>query len=293
MFFNFIYIILLTITTISSTLLTIDNADAKPVLETTAFADEIIAFTEGVPSATGKNNNSPELVLGAPARYQPSLTLGCGGVLIVRFVDNALIDVEGDDLYIFEIGANIEATMVEISANATDWIAIGNVAGATAGLDIKQYVKPKQSFNYVRLTDLKQACNSKTPGADITAIAAIGSVNRYQFSSSVLFDFDKDNLKPQAKDILLKWLQTHFQNKVGRLQINGHTDQSGDEMYNLRLSKKRALSVANFLQQYVSKGLTLETYGLGESQPLLSNTNNTPDDAAAQNRRVEILYFAH
>ncbi len=209
-----------------------------------SFADEVVYFHEGQPAAV-KNNNAPELALGASSRKQPALTLGCGGELVIRFTDNALVDVEGADLYIYEIGPQVEATAVAISENGRDWLAVGQVAGATASLDIQAWVKPDQSFSYVRLTDLKQSCRSSTPGADIDAIAAIGSAVRYQFSSAVLFDFDEFQLKSEAQKILLKWID-EFKVRPGRLQVHGHTDQMGGERYNLELSMNRAKSVADF-----------------------------------------------
>jgi len=261
----------------------------KPIFDTLSFADEVVLFAEGDPAARHKPNNSPTLVLGAPSRNQPSLTLGCGGILVVRFTDNALIDVDGPDLYIYEIGPNIEATKVDISTNARDWIHIGQVAGATASLDIHAYVQPNQSFSYVRLTDLKQSCQSSTPGADIDAIAAIGSAARYRFSGAVLFDFDQAKLKTAATDVLQQWLEA-FGKKSGRLHINGHTDQRGDEIYNLKLSLQRAQAVAHFLQPKLGQNVNIKTHGLGESEPLFGASNSKQ---AAKNRRVEIIYFPH
>ncbi|MDX8389492.1 MAG: OmpA family protein [Mariprofundaceae bacterium] len=232
--------------------------------------------------------NSATFALGAPSRKQPSLTLGCGGTLVVRFTDNALIDVAGDDLYIYEVGPNVEATKVDISVDGRHWLNVGKVAGATASLDIQPYAKPRQSYSYVRLTDLKGSCQSSTPGADIDAIAAIGSVIRHQFSAAILFDFDQATLKRSAKKILLAWLKKLTINS-GYLQINGHTDLSGSSSYNLALSLKRAQAVADFLQSKAQQKLHIEVIGLGESQPLV-NTNTT--EAGIKNRRVEILHFA-
>lgn len=264
-------------------------ASSAPVLEKRSFADAVVSFSEGSPAASGKSNNAATLALGPVSRKQPSLTLGCGGVLVVRFVDNVLIDVQGPDLYIFEVGPNVEATRVDISVNGYDWINIGKVAGATASLDIDAFVKKGERFSYVRLTDLKESCHSTTPGADIAAIAAIGSAARYRFSGAVLFDFDHADLKDEAKLVLQQWLQ-HFGNKTGRLEINGHTDQLGSTGYNLALSKQRAQSVANFLKAHTKEQFKIKTFGLGESQPLVQGETA---EETMENRRVEIIYFPH
>ncbi|MDX8382960.1 MAG: OmpA family protein [Ghiorsea sp.] len=269
-------------------------AHAAPILPLgdLSFADEVVLFIEGSPAARSKAQNLPSFTLGAASRKQPSLTLGCGGVLVVRFTDNALVDGEGDDLYVYEIGPNIEATQVDISRDGYAWVAVGKVAGATASLDIRAYVKAGQSFSYVRLTDLKQSCDSSTPGADIDAIAAIGSVKRYHFSSAVLFDFDQASLKAAAKQVLQQWV-ADFEGTSGLLQVNGHTDQRGEQAYNLLLSQQRAQAVVDFLRDKVGQSLTFEARGLGESQPLLTHDESSGDIASkeAKNRRVEILYF--
>ncbi|MDQ6978689.1 MAG: OmpA family protein [Mariprofundaceae bacterium] len=258
-----------------------------PALDASSFADEVVSFHEGEPAASGKANNAPTLALGAPSRNRPSVTLGCGGQLVLRFVDNALIDVDGPDLYVFEIGPNVEATAVAISMNGHDWVNIGTVAGATASLDISPYTKRDQSFSYVRLIDLKASCHSATPGADIAAVAAIGSAMRYRFSAAILFDYDQATLKPAAQDVLQAWLQA-FHKQAGHLQVNGHSDQFGSEHYNQVLSEKRARAVAHYLQSHLANGITLNTQGLGESQPLVQGETA---EETAKNRRVEILYF--
>lgn len=260
---------------------------ATPIFEKRSFADEVVSFQAGSPAATQKENNTASLVLGSPAQ-KPSLTLGCGGVLVIRFIDNVLIDVAGDDLYVFEVGPNVEAMKVDISHDGHDWLAVGVIAGARSSLDIHAYVQEKQQFNYVRLTDLKTSCHSRTPGADIAAIAAMGSANRDQFSGDVLFAFDQSVLKPKAKAVLSRWLK-HFHATGGRLYIDGHSDQYGDATYNQQLSKKRAQAVAQFLRPLLDPHMKLEIRGLGESQPLVFSPVQAKE---AKNRRVELIYMS-
>ncbi len=266
-------------------LLLMPVAQAAPVFKANAFADEVVAFVSGHPAAR-KTRNLPEWALGKPSRQQPALTLGCGGSLTVRFVDNALINVPGDDLYVFETGPDVEATRVEISVDGTHWRYVGKVAGATASLDIDAYAQADESFAFVRLTDLRQSCQSDTPGADIDAIAAIGSATRYHFASSVLFDFDQATLKPEARQVLQQWLQ-HFTAQSGTLQINGHTDRQGSDAYNLKLSLQRAQAVADALRPHLPDGIRLLVQGFGEQQPL---DRGEDEAAAARNRRVELIY---
>ncbi len=69
------------------------------------------------------------------------------------------------------------------------------------------------------------------------------------------------------------------------IDVNGHTDSTGEDRYNLELSQSRALSVAQYLNAQGIDQRRFSVVGYGESRPVASNA--TPDGRAA-NRRVEI-----
>jgi len=70
-----------------------------------------------------------------------------------------------------------------------------------------------------------------------------------------------------------------------KLEIGGHTDSKGSKAYNLKLSKKRAQTVKDFLVfAYGVKDNRIVVKGYGESQPLVSNRTAT---GRSKNRRVE------
>jgi len=102
----------------------------------------------------------------------------------------------------------------------------------------------------------------------------------------VLFDLDKSTLKPGAMtrlDRLAAFMNSYPERS---LLIEGHTDATGSDTYNLELSQRRADSVANFL---VSKGVTstrLFARGYGKGYPVAANTNAA---GRQQNRRVEVV----
>ena len=117
---------------------------------------------------------------------------------------------------------------------------------------------------------------------------------RIDLSGDVLFDFDKVDLKPEALESL-KSLATIVKQKATKVEIFGHTDSKGSEVYNQKLSEKRALSVKAWLLTNTgfSKDL-IHTKGLGETQPRAPNKKEDGSDnpeGRAQNRRVEILVF--
>ena len=65
-----------------------------------------------------------------------NVVLGCAGTLVVRFVDNVLLDVAGPDLYVFEVGPAIEPMRLAISPDGTAWTEVGDIRGGTAEIDI-------------------------------------------------------------------------------------------------------------------------------------------------------------
>jgi len=104
--------------------------------------------------------------------------------------------------------------------------------------------------------------------------------------SDVLFDTNEATLKPGAKEKLAKVSGILLAYPTLHLTVEGHTDSTGTDDYNLKLSERRADSVRDYL---VSNGIVaanIEAHGLGKDGPVATN-----DTAAGrqQNRRVEMI----
>ncbi len=102
----------------------------------------------------------------------------------------------------------------------------------------------------------------------------------------VNFDFNKASLRPEAGPVLEKWSERLSECPSVALQIEGNTDSTGPEVYNMGLSERRALTVRDYL---VGEGIgadRLNPVGRGENYPVA--TNSTPE-GRAENRRVEII----
>ena len=103
---------------------------------------------------------------------------------------------------------------------------------------------------------------------------------------TVLFDYNSDVLRGEAKATLTKVaaLLKHF--SKARIGVQGHTDNTGSSATNADLSNRRANAVADALAaDGVAKGrMTIKGYG--ESRPIASNGN---DAGRQKNRRVEIV----
>jgi len=255
-----------------------------------SFADKVVSFKKGDPSAAEKDSN-PEEAVGIPnydtendSRY---VSLGCGGTLVLAFEDNAVIDIPGPDLYVFEVGSDIEPTSLSLSKDGENWLEIGRISGGKAEIDIAPYVTPQDSFRYVKLTDLKTACGSSWPGSDIDAVGAIGSGMRLSLNSSFLFDFGKFDLKPEAKQELHKLAMKLQRFPGGTITVEGHTDSVGSDEANNRLSQKRAQAVVDHMTQHEDlKQFKFIAHGYGESRPIASNKTK---EGRQKNRRVDMV----
>ena len=101
------------------------------------------------------------------------------------------------------------------------------------------------------------------------------------------FDLDSAAIKPEAAKVLDMYGKAMQSERLlpFKFDLEGHTDASGDEDYNMNLSQKRADAVKNYL--IVNCGVAeqrLSSLGRGESAPL------DPDDPLAEgNRRIELF----
>lgn len=110
-----------------------------------------------------------------------SASLGDGGSIILQFTDNLLTGsgTSADDLWIFEIGPDVEDTFVFVSSDGISFLSVGAVGGSTSGIDLDAFgFGPDSQFGYVLLIDDgdKDAQTGQSVGADIDAVGAISTV---------------------------------------------------------------------------------------------------------------------
>ncbi len=102
---------------------------------------------------------------------------------------------------------------------------------------------------------------------------------------NIFYETDKYQLKETSKAELKKLIDFLKNNKKVRIEISGHTDNSGTVKHNQTLSEKRAKSVYNYLTKNGINKNRLESKGYGSSKPV--DTNQT-EEGKANNRRTEI-----
>ncbi len=104
--------------------------------------------------------------------------------------------------------------------------------------------------------------------------------------TGLLFDFNKATLKPESDGVLQQVLDLMTQHPALKLEIQGHTDNVGDDKYNQTLSEQRAAAVVGWLTQHGVAATRLSSSGYGRTRPV---ADNKTDEGRAKNRRVEIV----
>jgi OOP family OmpA-OmpF porin len=101
----------------------------------------------------------------------------------------------------------------------------------------------------------------------------------------ITFPFDSAKISDADAPVLDLAAEQLNANPSVRARVVGHTDSTGDEAYNQKLSERRAESVVEYLAKAGVESSRLEASGAGESEPVASNDTK---DGRAQNRRVEL-----
>ncbi len=103
---------------------------------------------------------------------------------------------------------------------------------------------------------------------------------------NVFFDTGSANLKPESRDELMRLRDMLQENPNMKIQLNGHTDNTGSQAKNQTLSENRAAAVLQFLVQNGINASRLTAHGFGDTSPI--DTNDT-DSGRKNNRRTEFL----
>ena len=121
-------------------------------------------------------------------------------------------------------------------------------------------------------------------------VERIGEGIVVEFSSNVLFAFDKSNLSDDAKISLNKLVTVLEYYPETNIEVQGHTDSKGSMSYNQNLSEERATAVSRYLNDKSINASRLVIKGFGEAAPKYSNET---DNGRMENRRVEFLITAN
>ena len=177
------------------------------------------------------------------------------------------------------IGAGSGAAVGGLIGYATGATAAGILIGAVVGGAAGAYIG-----NYMD----KQAAEIERDIAG-AKVERIGEGIKITFDSNVMFDVNKANVKDGFKTELNELATILNKYDDTNIVLQGHTDSTGAEDYNMQLSEKRAYSVGNYLSTQNINSARYAVEGFGESRPIASNDTA---EGRSQNRRVEVAIWA-
>jgi outer membrane protein OmpA-like peptidoglycan-associated protein len=165
------------------------------------------------------------------------------------------------------IGRNTGATLLGAAAGA--------VVGGIAGNMIGGYMdKQEQEFQ------------QQVAGRDGTTVQRQQNNLSVTMKSDVLFDTGSSLIKPGGQDEIARIADILNHYPQTRVTVEGHTDSTGSDSANMRLSEERARAVGDALTARGVDPGRITTVGLGESKPIATNATSAGKQL---NRRVNLL----
>ncbi len=176
------------------------------------------------------------------------------------------------------IGAGVGALLGLTAKNKNRGAVIGAVGGALAGGFVGTYMdNQKQDLEKVLKEDVNNGSIviSKLPKQQLMV----------RMTDATAFDVNSSQIKFGFHRTLNK--MSAILNKYGKTEliIVGHTDNTGTEHYNQKLSERRANAVSAYMRNKKVIAKRLSSYGKGELHPISSNSSV---QGRTQNRRIEI-----
>lgn len=116
--------------------------------------------------------------------------------------------------------------------------------------------------------------------------APVPVLQKVTLQTEALFDFDSAKLRPEGQEALRNLAaEINSLDDVDSITVDGYTDSTGPEEYNLQLSQRRAEAVKEALVSFGVDPDLITVHGYGESNPVASNDTR---EGRQQNRRAEI-----
>jgi outer membrane protein OmpA-like peptidoglycan-associated protein len=152
--------------------------------------------------------------------------------------------------------------------------AIGAVVGGLAGAAVGVYMDRQEA-----------ALREKTQGTGIE-VQRVGDQIALNMPSGITFDVNSAAIQGDFYGPLDQVSTTLMEYPKTAIDVVGHASSDGDDAYNQALSERRADSVSSYLVNSGVQSVRLNSFGMGETQPIADNSTQA---GRAANRRVEIL----
>ncbi len=178
-------------------------------------------------------------------------------------------------------GAALGSIIGAIAGNTGVGAAIGTAVGAGTGAIIGN-----------RMDKVKKAAQEQLDNATVETVTDSNGLDavKVTFTSGILFATNKADLNDQSKQDLNELVTIMKQNTDVSIDVQGYTDNTGNDAINNPLSLQRAQAVANYLTgNGVQYAQMKNVNGFGSSNPI---ADNTTAEGRQKNRRVEIYLYA-
>ena len=172
------------------------------------------------------------------------------------------------------IGAGLGILTGQGGKDKLDRAVVGGAIGAAAGGLIGHNLDRQAAELQAELNDSR------------IRVVNEGNQLRVVMPNGILFATDSASVQGSIQNDLYTVADNLNRYPNTRVEVVGHTDNTGSAAYNQDLSERRAGAVAAILRSAGVSGGRIASYGRGESAPVASNLTA---DGQAQNRRVEIL----
>lgn len=173
-------------------------------------------------------------------------------------------------------GAAAGAAIGKAAGNTAMGAILGAAVGGAAGYGIGRYMDKQ-------VEELQKDLEGAT-------VERVGEGIKITFREGIQFALNSAELSESSKSNLEDLAETLKKYDDTNILIEGHTDITGTREYNMRLSEKRAESVADYLKGLGVAGKRVTTAGYGPEQPV---GDNETEYGRQQNRRVEVAIFAN
>jgi peptidoglycan-associated lipoprotein len=131
--------------------------------------------------------------------------------------------------------------------------------------------------------------NDSSSSSDETDLdlASLRDPNNILSKRSIYFDYDKDVVKAEYKDLVAAHAKYVASHPKAKMTLTGNTDDRGSREYNVSLGQKRSVSVKKSMNVLGAQDVQIETVSFGEER---ADTNCKDNGCYGKDRRVDISY---
>lgn len=208
-------------------------------------------------------------------------TLATAGLAVTVFISGCAVDSEHRSRNTGAIIGAIAGAIVgnNLGSGGTKNRVIGAAAGALVGGAVGDYMDDQRA-------ELERNLAQERASEQLGITDVGGNTLKIGIAGDATFEVDRSEIQPQFKPTYTKIAGTLADYDKTVVHVVGHTDSTGPDAYNERLSRERAESVGRHLRDHGVDGNRIIYYGQGERRPIASNETS---EGRQRNRRVEIF----